>query len=82
MGHNKDQQIKNKRATYLKGENKNIISMLKTRKNKIKTLFPQIKIVARGEKIKLIGSREQIIYFEKKLVAFRSGKDRISNNLW
>ena len=35
----KKNHIKNKRATYLKGENKNIISMLKTRKNKIKTLF-------------------------------------------
>ena len=38
--------------------------------DKIKTLFPQIKIVARGEQIKLIGSREQIMCFEKKLVAF------------
>ena len=38
--------------------------------DKIKTLFPQIKIVARGEQIKLIGSREQIICFEKKLIAF------------
>jgi phosphate starvation-inducible PhoH-like protein len=36
--------------------------------DKIKTLFPQIKIIARGEQIKLIGSREQIMYFEKKLV--------------
>ena len=35
----KKNHIKNKRITYLKGENKNIISMLKTRKNKIKTLF-------------------------------------------
>ena len=35
----KKNHIKNKRATYLKGENKNIVSMLKTRKNKIKTLF-------------------------------------------
>jgi len=38
--------------------------------DKIKTLFPQIKIVARGEQIKLIGSRKQIMCFEKKLVAF------------
>ena len=35
----KKNHIKNKRATYLKGENKNIVYMLKTRKNKIKTLF-------------------------------------------
>ena len=35
----KKNHIKNKRATYLKGENKNIVSMLKTRKNQIKTLF-------------------------------------------
>ena len=35
----KKNHIKNKRVTYLKGENKNIVSMLKTRKNKIKTLF-------------------------------------------
>ena len=38
--------------------------------NKIKTLFPQIKIIARGEKIKLIGSKEQVSIFENKLVAF------------
>jgi phosphate starvation-inducible PhoH-like protein len=38
--------------------------------DKIKTLFPQIKIVARGEQIKLIGARKQIMYFEKKLVGF------------
>jgi len=37
-GTNKN-HIKNKRVTYLKGENKNIISILKTKKNKIKTLF-------------------------------------------
>ena len=37
--------------------------------DKIKTLFPQIKIIARGEQIKLIGSCEQIICFEKKLVS-------------
>ena len=35
----KKNHIKNKRVTYLKGENKNIISILKTKKNKIKTLF-------------------------------------------
>ena len=38
--------------------------------NKIKTLFPQIKIIARGEEIKLIGSKKQVSFFEKKLVAF------------
>jgi len=38
--------------------------------DKIKTLFPQIKIVARGEQIRLIGARKQIMYFEKKLIAF------------
>ena len=37
---------------------------------KIKTLFPQIKIVSRGERLKIIGSNDQIKYFEKKLSAF------------
>ena len=38
--------------------------------DKIKTLFPQIKIVSRGERLKIIGSTEQIKYFEQKLTAF------------
>ena len=38
--------------------------------NKIKMLFPQIKIIARGEQIRLIGSTKQISYFEKKLLFF------------
>ena len=38
--------------------------------DKIKTLFPQIKIVSRGERLKLIGSNDQINYFEQKLTAF------------
>ena len=37
---------------------------------KIKTLFPQIKIVSRGEQLKIIGSSDQIKYFEYKLMAF------------
>ena len=38
--------------------------------DKIKSLFPQIKILSRGEKLKLIGSTDQIKYFEQKLTAF------------
>ena len=37
--------------------------------DKIKTLFPQIKIVSRGERLKIIGSTDQIKYFEQKLTA-------------
>ena len=38
--------------------------------DKIKTLFPQIKIISRGERLKIIGSIDQIKYFEHKLTAF------------
>ena len=38
--------------------------------DKIKTLFPQIKIVSRGERLKIIGNSDQIRYFEQKLTAF------------
>ena len=34
--------------------------------DKIRGLFSQIKIISRGEKLKLIGSTDQIKYFEKK----------------
>ena len=38
--------------------------------NKIKTLFPKIKIISRGNILKLIGSNKQINLFEKKLSLF------------
>ena len=38
--------------------------------DKIKTLFTQIKIISRGEQLKIKGSTDQIKYFEKKLTAF------------
>ena len=38
--------------------------------DKIKSLFPQLKIISRGENLKLIGSTAQIKYFEQKLTAF------------
>ena len=38
--------------------------------DKIRSLFSQIKIISRGEKLKLIGSTDQIKYFEQKLTAF------------
>jgi len=38
--------------------------------DKIKTLFSQIKIVSRGERLKIIGSTDNIKYFEQKLTAF------------
>ena len=38
--------------------------------DKMKTLFPQIKIISRGEQLKIIGNSGQIKYFEHKLTAF------------
>ena len=38
--------------------------------DKIKNLFPQIKIVSRGERLKIIGNSDQVRYFEQKLTAF------------
>ena len=38
--------------------------------DKIRSLFPQLKIIARGENLKLMGSIAQIKYFEQKLTAF------------
>jgi len=38
--------------------------------NKIKKLFPSLKIVARGEIIKIKGENSNVLYFEKKLNAF------------
>ena len=37
--------------------------------DKIRSLFPQIKIISRGEKLKLLGNNDQINYFEQKLTA-------------
>ena len=38
--------------------------------NKIKRLFPHIKLISRGDKIKVIGSKEEIIHFESKFNLF------------
>ena len=38
--------------------------------NKIKSLFPKIKIISRGENIKIIGTTTEIKCFEKKLDSF------------
>ena len=38
--------------------------------NKIKKLFPNLKIISRGEDLKIKGQRLQISYFEQKLKAF------------
>ena len=38
--------------------------------NKIKTLFPHIKLISRGDKIKVVGSKEEIIHFESKFNLF------------
>ena len=38
--------------------------------DKIKSLFPQLKIISRGENLKLMGSITQIKYFEQKLTSF------------
>ena len=37
--------------------------------NKIRLLFPKLKIISRGENLNLIGSMSQIKYFEQKLIA-------------
>ena len=37
--------------------------------DKIRSLFPQIKIISRGEKLKLLGNNDQIKYFEQKFTA-------------
>jgi len=37
--------------------------------DKIRSLFPQIKIISRGGKLKLLGNNDQIEYFEQKLTA-------------
>ena len=38
--------------------------------NKIKRLFPHIKLISRGDKIKVVGSNEEIIHFESKFNLF------------
>ncbi|MDA0682537.1 MAG: PhoH family protein [Bacteroidetes bacterium] len=38
--------------------------------DKIKSLFPQLKIISRGEDLQLMGSSAQINFFEQKLTAF------------
>ena len=38
--------------------------------NKIKTLFPKIKIIARGEEVKVLGNKKDINHFEQKLTSF------------
>jgi len=38
--------------------------------DKIRSLFPDVKIISRGENLKLMGSLDQIKYFEQKLAAF------------
>lgn len=38
--------------------------------DKIKSLFPQLKIISRGEDLQLMGSSVQINFFEQKLTAF------------
>jgi phosphate starvation-inducible protein PhoH and related proteins len=38
--------------------------------DKIRSLFPQIKIISRGEKLKLLGNSNQIKSFEQKLTGF------------
>jgi len=38
--------------------------------NAIKTYFPQIKLITRGDKLKVIGSSDQILFFENKFNIF------------
>ena len=38
--------------------------------NKIKRFFPHIKLISRGDKIKVVGSKEEIIHFESKFNLF------------
>ena len=38
--------------------------------NVIKTYFPQVKLITRGDKLKVIGSSDQILFFENKFNVF------------
>lgn len=38
--------------------------------NAIKTYFPQVKLITRGDKLKVIGSSDQILFFENKFNVF------------
>lgn len=38
--------------------------------NAIKTYFPQVKLITRGDKLKVIGSSDQILFFENKFNIF------------
>ena len=38
--------------------------------NAIKTYFPQVKLITRGDKLKVIGSSDQILFFEDKFNTF------------
>ena len=38
--------------------------------NKIKRFFPHLKLISRGDKIKVVGSKEEIIHFESKFNLF------------
>ena len=40
--------------------------------NKIKTYFPQVKLISRGDQVKIIGSKKEISLFELKFNMFIS----------
>ena len=47
--------------------------------NKIKRLFPHIKLISRGDKIKVVGSKEEIIHFESKFNLFIDHLDKYNS---
>ncbi len=47
--------------------------------DKLKSFFPEIRIVARGRSLKVIGSEEQIIFFEQKLLSLIKHLDKYNS---
>lgn len=47
--------------------------------DKIKKLFPQVKMIVRGECIKLIGSSAHVSLVEEKLISFQKHLDQYNS---
>ena len=47
--------------------------------NKIKRFFPQIKLISRGDKIKVVGSKKEISHFESKFNLFIDHLDKFNS---
>ena len=47
--------------------------------NTIKTYFPQVKLISRGDKLKVIGSEDCILFFENKFNTFIKHLDKYNS---